>query len=281
VAQATGGQAPIRGPAVPWADRSASATRARYGRPVRGIGTLVNVATVLLGTVLGLTIGRHLPDRLRSTVLSGVGLITLVIGVEEGIKTHNVVFPLVALIVGAVIGEALHIEERLEALGERLRRRFERAAEAEPVSEDGPPDAEPTGRAAFVEGFVAASLLFCVGPLTILGSIQDGLGGPDHAQLLFVKSALDGLVAVVFAATLGWGVGFSALTVVAVQGSLTLGAGAADAVLTDRMVDEMTATGGVMILGIGLRLLELRRVRVASFLPGLLVAPVLVALFAR
>ena len=128
---------------------------------------------------------------------------------------------------------------------------------------------------------MAASLLFCVGPLTILGSIQDGLGGHDHAQLLIIKAALDGLVAIVFASTLGWGVGFSVLTIVVVQGGLTLSAGAAHRALTDRMVREMTATGGVMILGIGLRLLELRRVRVGSLLPALVVAPALVAIFAR
>ena len=254
---------------------------------MRGIGTLVNVGTVLFGTMLGLLIGPRLPERLRSTVLSGVGLLTLVIGVQEATETHNVVFPLVALIVGGVVGELLRIEERLEALGERLRRRFEPGeappleVEVEAAVAQEPEGPRPSKPSTFVEGFVAASLLFCVGPLTILGSIQDGLGGPDHAQLLFVKSALDGLVSIVFAATLGWGVGFSALTVVAVQGTLTLGARAADSLLTARMVDEMTATGGVMILGIGLRLLEVKRVPVASFLPALLLAPVLVGLFAR
>ena len=255
---------------------------------MRGIGTVVNVLTVVVGTLLGLAIGTRLPERLRSTVLSGVGLLTLVIGVQQAMETRNVVFPLVALIAGGVVGELLRIEERMEGLGEGLRRRFERAGAGPGVAGTDPEEvvgADPAGAglkpSTFVEGFVAASLLFCVGPLTILGSIQDGLGGPDHAQLLFVKSALDGLVSVVFAATLGWGVGFSALTVVAVQGTLTLGASAADSLLTARMVDEMTSTGGVMILGIGLRLLELKRVRVGSFLPALLLAPVLVGLFAR
>ena len=229
---------------------------------VRGIGTVVNVVTVLVGATVGVLAGHRVPERLRSTVLSGVGLMVLVIGVQQALKTDNVVFPLVALIVGAVIGELLNIEDRLEALGDRIRHRVE-----------GPPT--------FTEGFVGASLVFCVGPLTILGSIKDGLGGPDHAQLLFVKSALDGLIATVFASTLGWGVAFSALTVIVVQGGLTLFAGAADRVLTTRMIDEMSATGGVMLLGIGLRVLDLKRVRVASFLPALVVAPLLVAWFAR
>lgn len=216
-----------------------------------GIGTVVNVGTVLLGTVIGVLVGARLPERLRATVLSGVGLMVLVIGVQQALRTDNVVFPLVALIVGGVAGELLRIEDRLDAL---------------PGASDG---------------FVAASLVFCVGPLTILGSIQDGLGGADHAQLLFVKAALDGLVAMVFASTLGWGVAFGALTILVVQGGLTLFAGTADRVLTSRMIDEMSATGGVMILGIGLRLLDLKRVRVGSFLPALVVAPLLVAAFGR
>ncbi|MGH9223482.1 MAG: DUF554 domain-containing protein [Acidimicrobiales bacterium] len=234
---------------------------------MRGIGTVVNVLTVLAGTAIGLLAGTRLPERLRTTVLSGVGLMTIVIGVQSATDSHNIVFPLVALVAGAVIGELLQIEERLEGLGGRIRRRFE--------------SSETEKRSTFTEGFVAASLLFCVGPLTIVGSIRDGLGGPDHAQLLFVKSALDGLVAVIFASTLGWGVGFSVLTIAVVQGGLTLGAGAADRFLTERMIDEMTATGGVMILGIGVRLLDLKKVRVGSFLPALVLAPVLVALFAR
>ncbi len=232
-----------------------------------GLGTAVNVATVVAGTMAGVVLGDRLPGRVRTTVLQVVGLMTLVIGLGEASATRNVVFPLVALLLGAVIGEALRIEERLDALGERLRRRVERGAEP--------------GDSRFTEGFVAASLLFCVGPLTILGSIRDGLGGPDASQLLLVKAALDGVVAVVFASTLGWGVGFSALTVLVVQGALTAGAGGADRVLTERMVTEMTATGGVMILGIGLRLLDLKQVRVASLLPSLVLAPVGVALFAR
>ena len=227
------------------------------------------MAMVGVGTLAGVVVGARIPERVRSTALQVVGLTTLVIGMKEALGTRNVVFPLVALILGGAIGELLRIEERLETLGERIRSRVERDRATE----------APTHT--FVEGFVAASVLFCVGPLTVLGSIRDGLGGPDHAQLLLVKSALDGLVAVVFASTLGWGVGFSVLTIAVVQGTLTIGAGAVDDVLTTRMVTEMTAAGGLMILGIGLRLLDVKQVPVASLLPALLVAPALVALFAR
>jgi uncharacterized protein len=231
---------------------------------VRGLGTAVNVLTVLGGTAAGLAIGNRLAERTRTTLLAGVGLITLVIGIDQASETHNIVFPLVAIVLGGLVGEALDLEERFEGLGDRLKRRL-RAGDHSTDT--------------FVEAFVTASLVFCVGPLTILGSIQDGLHG-DH-QLLFVKAALDGLVAIVLASTLGWGVAASALVVLVYQGGLTLLAGVADEVLTDRMIDELTATGGVMILGIGVRLLDLRHVRVASFLPALVVVPVAVALFAR
>jgi uncharacterized membrane protein YqgA involved in biofilm formation len=246
-----------------------------------GLGTAINVATIVAGTGAGLLVGGRIPERARTTVLQSVGLITLALGVGQAIRTRNIVFPLVAIVVGGLIGEALRLEDRLEGLGERIRRRVERdvdpeieGADAEVGDAAGRPARNP-----FVEGFVGASLLFCVGPLAILGSISDGLEG--DVGLLVVKSALDGLVSVIFAATLGWGVGFAALPVLVYQGLLTLGAGQADAILTDRMILEGTATGGIMVLGIGLRVLELKPVRVGSLLPALAVAPALVAVFAR
>jgi uncharacterized membrane protein YqgA involved in biofilm formation len=245
---------------------------------MRGLGTVVNVATVLAGTVVGLLAGARLPERVRETVLQGVALVVVVLGVQDASKTRNLVFPLVALVVGGALGEGLGIEERLESLGGRLRGRFERARADE--AEDAADAAEAAAaKSTFVEGFVTASLVFCVGPLTVLGSIFDGLGRGSHE--LVVKAALDGVVAVVFASTLGVGVGFSVLTIVVVQGGLTLGASVFDRILNARMIAEMTATGGVMILGIGVRLLDVKRIRVASFLPALVAAPVLVRLFAR
>ena len=230
---------------------------------MRGLGTFVNVAAVLAGTTAGLLIGGRLPERLRTTVLDAIGLLTICVGVAGFLETRNAVFVVVSLVAGTVVGEALDVEGRLDALGERLRRRAARE-----------------GDDRFVLGFVTASLTFCVGALTIVGSLRDGISGDN--QLLIVKSALDGVVAVVYAAAFGWGVAFSALTILVVQGGLTLvGVFAGDAFLTTRMVAELEATGGVLIAGIGLRLLELRPVRVASMLPALVVAPILVALFAR
>lgn len=257
-----------------------------------GLGTAINVATIVAGTGVGLLVGGRIPERARTTVLQSVGLITVALGVGQAIRTQNIVFPLVAIVVGGLLGEALRIEDRLESLGDRIRRRVERVgpvdAEAEGVPSSDLRAAEgrqdPESRAErdenpFVEGFVAASLLFCVGPLAILGSISDGLEG--DVGLLVVKAALDGLVSVIFAATLGWGVGFSALPVLVYQGLLTLLAGSADALLSERMILEGTATGGIMVMGIGMRLLDLKQVRVGSLLPALALAPALVALFAR
>lgn len=234
-----------------------------------GLGTAINVATILAGTGVGLLVGGRVPERARTTVLQSVGLVVLVVGVSQALRSDNIVFPLVSVVIGAVLGEALRIEDRLESLGDRIRRRVEPDTN----------ETETAGETTFVEGFVAASLLFCVGPLAVLGSIADGLEG--DIGLLTVKAALDGLVSVVFAATLGWGVAFSVVPVLVYQGALTLLAGSADSVLSDRMVLEGTATGGIMVLGIALRLLDLKQVRVGSLLPALLIAPVLVALFAR
>jgi uncharacterized membrane protein YqgA involved in biofilm formation len=232
---------------------------------VRGLGTLVNVAAVIGGTGVGLLVGGRLPERVREAVLSGIGLLTLGVGVASFLETRNAVFPVVALVIGALIGEGLRLEERLEGVGETLRRRFERG---------GP------GSSTFVEGFVTASLTFCIGALTVLGSLRDGIAG--DTQLLVVKASLDGVISVVYAAAFGWGVAFSALTILVVQGLITAAGWAlGEGLLTERMIAELSATGGVMILGIGVRLLDLKKVPVASYLPGLVVAPVLVGLFAR
>ncbi len=230
-------------------------------------GTVINVATVLAGTVAGTVLGGRLPERIRETVMHALGLITLLVGVSQGLAAFRpplsditraaVVVVMGSVLVGGVLGELIGIERGLDRLGEALKARFGR------------------GQARFTEGFVVASLVFCVGPLTVLGSIQDGLTG-DY-QLLAIKSLLDGFAAVAFASALGWGVGFSALTVLVYQGALSLSASALAGGFSDAMVAAMSAVGGILILGIGLRLLELRHVRVGNLLPGLALAPAAVA----
>jgi len=229
-------------------------------------GTLINVATVLVGTFLGRLLGGRFPERVRETVMHSLGLVTLVVGMGEALEAFrtplsgiraSVVVILGSVLVGGIIGEVLHIEDGLNAAGEALKRRFGR------------------GEARFTEGFVVASLVFCVGPLTILGSIRDGLSG-DY-DLLAIKAMLDGFAALAFASALGWGVGFSAVTILVYQGGLSLGASAVRDAFTPLTISALTAVGGVLILGIGLRLLELKSVRVANLLPALVLAPVAIA----
>jgi len=242
---------------------------------MRGIGTLTNVFTIVGGTLLGLIVGRYISERIRLTVEQAVGMTTLVLGIATAAKTDNIVFPLVSVVLGGIIGESLRIEDRFESLGNWVRRKVEVKTQTGWLSRTSLTTLHPR----FVEGFVTATLLFSIGPMSIVGSIDDGLG--RGAQILIVKSALDGLVSILFAATMGWGVAISAVIVGIYQGLMTLCASGLDAILTDRMVHEMSATGGIMILGIALRFMEVKPIRVGSLLPGLFVAPVLVALFAR
>lgn len=227
-----------------------------------GLGTLINTATVLVGGSVGLIIGDRIPERIRTIVVQVIGLVTLGLGLSDVLKTHNMVFPLVGMVLGAIVGEALNIERRLEGIGEVIRRRF--AGNQEP------------GR--FVNGFVTATLLFCIGPLTILGAMQDATG--ETPQLYIIKGTLDGFMNVIFGAIYGVGAVFSALSIFVVQGSLTLGGSALDNLLNDRMRIELFSAGGFAVMAIGLNLLEIKKIRLGSLLPGLVITPLLVWLFA-
>lgn len=228
-------------------------------------GTLLNILTVLLGGGLGLALGGRVPERLRQTVVAGLGLFTIGFGIRMFLQTQNPIAPLIGLLLGGLLGEWWRIEDRLEGLGVWLENRLTRSTASERGSR-------------FVRGFLTASLVFCVGPMTVLGSIQDGLTG-DY-ELLAVKSTLDGFGALAFASTLGPGVLFSILIIAVYQGSLTLLAAQAQALLTDSMVAEMTAAGGVILIGIAISsLLEIRKIRSANLLPALVVAPAVAWLF--
>ena len=229
---------------------------------MRGLGTIINTATVLAGGGFGLLIGNRIPDRIRVIIVQVIGLVTIAIGLRDVINTHNMVFPLVGMVLGAIIGELLRIEDRLEDLGELLRRRF----------------TKPESESKFVTGFVTATLLFCVGPLTILGAIEDASG--KTPQLYIIKGTLDGFMMIIFSALYGVGAIFSAASVFVIQGSLTLFGTSLDALLTDRMRLELFAAGGLAVLAIGLNLLEIKRIRLGSLLPGLVITPFLVWLFA-
>jgi len=246
-----------------------------------GLGTLINVVTVLVGGTLGQLLGARLPERVRETIMHGLGLLTLVIGIHLSLETDNILIVLASLLLGGIAGELLRIEDRLNQLGRWLEDKTARSSElSAPVcgssASDQPRDAVRSGTSRFSRAFLTASLLFCVGPMTILGSIQDGLIG-DYT-LLTVKATLDGFASLAFASTMGPGVLFAALTVLVYQGVLTVGAGWASAALTDPMIAEMTATGGVLMLALGLGLLEIKQIRAGNLLPAIAVAPIIVAL---
>lgn len=230
-------------------------------------GTWINIATVLLGGTLGLLFGGRLPERTRQTVIAGLGLFTIAYGVQSFSMSENVIVVLISLLLGGILGEWWRLESRLQALGGMLEKRFARG--------NKPGDSGNQ----FIRGFMTASLVFCVGPMTILGSIQDGLSG-DYS-LLAIKSVLDGFAALAFASTLGVGVLFSALVILVFQGGLSLLASAAQAIISAEMMSELVAVGGILLIGIAISsLLEIKPIRVANFLPALILAPIIVALLA-
>jgi uncharacterized membrane protein YqgA involved in biofilm formation len=224
-------------------------------------GTVLNVITVLIGATLGTLLGVRFPERVRETVMGALGIITLVLGLGMAV-TGNVLIVLASLLLGGMVGELLRIDERLNGLGRAMEARFERGGAA----------------GNFTKGFVTASLVFCVGPLTILGSLQDGLLG--DFRLLAIKSLLDGFAGLAFASTLGIGVAFAAFTVLIYQGSLSVcamfvGMALGSVSKDTAWVVQSTATGGAILVGIGLLLLDLKRLRVANYIPAIVIAPLI------
>jgi len=227
------------------------------------IGTLINVVAILIGSALGMLFGARLSENLKNTVVAGMGLFTSAVGLQMFLKTENALIVLGALISGAILGEWWGVEEGLQNLGIWLEKRFSGGSEG--------------GSSHFVRGFLTASVLYCTGPMAILGAISDGLRG-DYLTLS-IKSVLDGFISIVFASTLGIGVAFAALPVVIYQGSISLLAAQLNAIVTTSMMNEMTATGGVLLAGIGVSsLLEIKKIRVGNFLPALVIAPIIVYL---
>lgn len=236
------------------------------------MGTVINIAAILLGSLLGVLLGHRLPEKMSRTLTDAMGLVVLVIGALNLGELANAEFAsstkpfpsilvvLASLLIGGVIGSLLQIEQRLEEFGSWLQKRSSASGDREK----------------FIQGFVNASLLFTIGPMAVLGSLQDGLG--QGFEILGLKSTLDGFTSVAFSATMGWGVAFSAIPVGIWQGALTLIALAAGSVLSTALVASITATGGILLLGTGLRLMNIRMVAVADLLPALVIAPVLTVL---
>ena len=237
-----------------------------------GLGTLLNVAAIVVGSFIGILLGNRLPERTRAVVTDSLGMLVLVLAgfnilalrdqewVDAVSAPATVLIVLGALIIGGIIGSLLRIESRLEAFGGWLQRKFASSGHG-------------TSRARFIEGFVDASLIFVIGPLAILGALSDGLG--QGIEQLALKSSLDGFASIAFAATMGWGVMASAIAVGIWQGSLTVIAFFAGAFLTEALVSAITATGGVLLIGVALRVLRIKSIAVGDMLPALIVAPIL------
>lgn len=229
------------------------------------IGTLINIIAVLIGGSLGTLLGNRLPAKVQETVMHGLGLLTLVIGVQMAMGSANILVPMFSILIGGVLGELLRVDDGLNWLGHKAEDRWgSRLGQGKVAGWS------------VTRAFVTSSLIFCVGPMTILGSIQDGLIG-DY-NLLAIKSTLDGFAAVAFAASLGPGVLLSSVTVGVVQGGLAglamlAGGALGDVTRQTPWVVELTATGGILILGIGLTLLDLKKIRVANLLPAIAIAP--------
>lgn len=235
-----------------------------------GLGTAINFVTVAVGTSIGVVVGDRLSEKTRRTIMQGLGLVTFAVAVsgmeplfdsDDGLRRFIIL--IVAMILGGMVGEALRLEQRLEEAGDAIRRRV--APRTGSVSEIEP-------RSNFIEGFVVASTVFCVGPLTILGAVQDGLG--ESIELLAIKSALDGFGAIGFASVYGWGVGASLIFLVLYQGGLTAAAALIEPLMTADVTAMLGAVGSLLVLGIGLRLLNIARVHVVSLMPALFIGPI-------
>ncbi|CAB4566980.1 unannotated protein [freshwater metagenome] len=240
-----------------------------------GLGTLINVVAIIVGTVIGVLVGNRLSEKTSRVVTDGLGLVVLVLGGlnvmslldQEFVSAVGAGIPLLvvigAILIGGIIGSALKIEQRLEQLGTSLQKRF---------AGKGTKDSKEK----FITGFVNASLVFTIGPLAILGALSDGLG--QGIEQLATKSILDAFASLAFAASLGWGVALSAIPVGIWQGLITVLAFSVGAVVSAPIISALTATGGVLLLGVGLRLLQLRQVAVGNMLPALIVAPLITLL---
>ena len=233
------------------------------------LGTVINIVTILIGGTVGTLLGNRLPEKTQATVMHGLGLVTLLVGMSMALKSQNILIVMGSVLLGGVLGEWWRIEDHLESLGQWIE------SKVSPSDNDG--EAKPS----IARAFVTSSLIFCVGPLTVVGSILDGLTG--NYQPLAIKSMLDGFAALAFGAAMGVGVLFSTITVLVYQGGLSLLAHYFGATMPNISADtpaiiELSATGGVLIFGIGFILLDIKRIRVGNFLPALFIAPLVVVI---
>lgn len=218
------------------------------------LGTIVNALAIIMGAFIGKVLGKGISEGVKNTVLQGLGLGVLLVGVTMALETNKIIVVLISLMLGAVVGEIIGIERKLEAGGNALERK---------VNANG-------NQGDIAKGFVTATLIYCVGAMAIMGALESGLRG-NH-DILYAKSLLDGVMSIVLASTLGMGVAFSALSVMIYQGSITLLAQWVSRFMTDPVIAEVTSTGGLLIVGIGLNILEIKKIKVGNLLPSIVVA---------
>lgn len=222
-------------------------------------GTLVNVAAVVIGSGVGLALKRGIPEKYQTTIMHGIALAVGVIGLQMAFKTENMLIVILGLVIGAIIGEALNIDAGLNQMGDWLSHKLGSMGNS--------------GQNNIGHGFVTASLVYCIGAMAVVGAIQDGLTG--DTSTLYAKSLLDGITSIVFASSMGLGVTFSSLSILVYQGSITLLAGFFSAILSDRVVTELTATGGILIVGVSILMLEIKKIKLANLLPAIPAAAVI------
>jgi hypothetical protein len=249
------------------------------------IGTIINIIAIVIGGIIGLVFGSRLPEKMRSTITAGLGLFTALIGIQMFLATEQALIVLGSLLIGGILGEWWKLEDRLKYLGiwleenilPRINKGKKTISPNEPDEANFNPEIKKKQSLLFVKGFMTASLVYAIGPMAILGSIQDGLLG--NYNLLAIKSVLDFFASIAFASTLGIGVLFSSFVILVYQGTITLLASLVQSVVSEPMMNEMTATGGVLLLGIAISsLLEIKLIRVGNFLPALIIAPIIVFL---
>jgi len=224
-------------------------------------GTIVNVIAIFLGCLVGFVLKSRFPEKIARVVMQALGLASLLIGAQMALKTNDILLVIFSLVIGGVIGETIGIEEGLERFGEEVKLKFKSNSNSE----------------RFVEGFVTASLLYCVGSMAIMGALKEGLSG--NPDILYTKSLMDGVTSLAFTAAMGIGVVFSIIPVFLYQGGITLLSRLIKDFLSPEIINEMTAVGGILIIGIGFGLLEIKKIKIGNLLPAILVAALLAAIF--
>ena len=222
-------------------------------------GALANSVAVLLGGLAGIFLKKGIPDRFGDLIMNGVGLFTIAVGASFFLKSRNIMVVILSIVFGAIIGEWIDIEKRLEDFGGGLQKRLK----------ESNPDK-------FIEGFMAATLMYCVGSMAIMGALQSGLS--NNHEILYAKSVMDGIIALILSSTFGIGVAFSSIPIFIYEGGITLLASFVAPYIENAVVDEMTGVGGILLIGLALTVLDIKKMKVSNLLPALLL-PIAIMLF--